>query len=273
MDWFQALVLGAVQGLTEFLPVSSSGHLAIFQKIFGLYNNEQLSNLMLMLDTALHIGTLVAVLIVLWKDIVSILKKPFRPLTLYLIIATIPGFIATLLFGDFFDKVFAGQFIGYTGYCLLATSAILFLTANLREGKIDMERMGVLKPVVIGVMQAIAIFPGVSRSGSTIFGGLAVGVKREETARFSFLLSIVAILGSAVLQGKEILDKGLEQTIGAIGIMPLLLGMAMAAVTGVIALKFVINIVKRGKLWMFGIYTASVGILVLVDFYLTHIVF
>jgi undecaprenyl-diphosphatase len=228
---------------------------------------------MLMLDTALHIGTLVAVFVALRSDIIGILKKPFRPLTLYLVIATVPAVIATLLFGDFFDHVFEGRYAGYTGFFFLATSAILFMTANLKEGKTDMEKMGPFKPIVIGITQALAILPGVSRSGSTIFGGLAVGVKREEAARFSFLLSIVAILGSTVLQGKEVAEKGFGETIGALGIVPLLLGMAVAAVTGYFALRYVINVVKRGKLWMFGIYTTIVGILVLIDFYATHLFF
>jgi undecaprenyl-diphosphatase len=273
MTLWQALLLGAVQGFTEFLPVSSTGHLAILQQAFGFYNNPQLAPMMLLFDTALHVGTLVAVFAALWGDVVGILKKPLRPLTLYLILATIPAVIVTLLFGGFLDKVFSGQYIGFIGYCFLITSVILFMTANIREGKIDMEKMGIFKPLLIGLMQAFAILPGVSRSGSTIFGGLATGVKREDAARFSFLMSIVAILGSVVLQAKDVASAGIAETLGVIGAVPLIASMAMAAITGFIALKLVIKAVKSGKLWMFGIYTAAVGILVLVDFYVTHLVF
>lgn len=273
MNWFQGLILGIVQGLTEFLPVSSTGHLVIFQKLFGFYDVENLKNMMLLLDTALHLGTLVAVFAALWGDISGLLKKPFRALSLYIIIATIPAVIVTLLFGNFLDNVFSGQYVGYMGYCFLITSVILFMTANFREGRVDMEKMGIFRPILIGIMQAVAILPGVSRSGSTIFGGLATGIKRDEAARFSFLLSIIAILGSVVLQVKDVAEVGISQTIGAIGIVPLLLGITMAAITGYIALKFVLDVVKRGKLWVFGIYTGVLGILVLVDFYVTHLIF
>jgi undecaprenyl-diphosphatase len=265
MNWLQAIFIGAVQGLTEFLPVSSSGHLVLFQNMFGMDPNGTMAQ---SFDILLHLGTLIAVVVMLRKELASFFVRPFRELTLSIVIGTLPIVIATVLFGDFFEGAFAGQ---YLGFCFLFTAAIMFLTVRLKPGEVDMEKMGVFRPLIIGAMQAISILPGVSRSGSTIFGGLASGLKREDAAKFSFLLSVVAILGATVYKAKAFL--GADSVIQQIGILPTLLAVAMAAVTGFLAMKFVLNLVKRGKLWYFGIYAAVLGILVLVDQFWTHVVF
>ncbi len=267
MNWLQALVLGAVQGLTEFLPVSSSGHLVLFQTVMGVKGN------MLLFDTVLHLGTLIAVCIVLWKDIVAILKRPIQPLTGYLILATVPAVVATLLFGDFFEQSFASTAGVPLAVGFLVTSLLMFLTPVLREGTIPMERTGVGRSLLVGVAQAVSILPSVSRSGSTIFGSLLTGMTREDATRFSFLMSIPAIVGSLVFQAKDVVDIGLSTALAGIGVGPMVLGIVAATLTGWLAVKLVFDAVKRGKLWMFGVYTTVLAVLILLDNFVTHIVF
>ncbi len=267
MNWLQALVLGAVQGLTEFLPVSSSGHLVLFQSAMGVEGE------MLLFDTMLHVGTLIAVFILVWKDVVALLKKPFSTVMLYLVIATIPTVIAAVFFKDQIDAAFNSKAGMPLGIGFLVTSLLMFVTPLFRRDRFEMEKMGVLRPFIIGIAQALAILPSVSRSGSTIFAGLACGVKREDTARFSFLMAIPAILGSVVFQAKDIYEMGVGQAIDAGLVLITLAGMIIAAVTGYLALKLLIDIVKKGKLWVFGIYTTVLGLMVIFDTLVTHIVF
>lgn len=267
MNWLQALVLGAVQGLTEFLPVSSSGHLVLFQTAMNVQGN------MLMLDTALHVGTLIAVCIVLWRDIVAILKKPLQPLLWYLILATIPAVVATLFFSKFFESSFASTAGVPLALGFLVTAILMFLTSKMRNGSVDMHTMGPWRSLIAGVAQAISILPSISRSGATIFGSLATGMDREHAARFSFLMSIPAILGSVVFQLKDVADVGVSAAMEGIGVVPLLLGVVVAALTGWLALKLVFDAVKRGKLWIFGVYTTVLAALILFDTYVTHFIF
>jgi undecaprenyl-diphosphatase len=267
MNWFQALVLGAVQGLTEFLPVSSSGHLVLFQNMMHIGENP------LLFDTLLHVGTLVAVVIFLWKDIVGLVKHPIRPLMLYLIIATIPAVLAALLFGKQIEAAFGSNAGIPLGLGFLVSAAIMFATPLFKPGKIDMEKMGVLKPFLMGIAQAVAILPSVSRSGATIFTGVATDIKREDVARFSFLMSIPAILGSVVLNAKDIVSLGAGTVANSTNVLMVLAGMVVAALTGYLALKVVIDTIKNGKLWVFGIYTTALGLLIIFDTLVTHIIF
>ena len=267
MNFWQALVLGAVQGLTEFLPVSSSGHLVVFQNAFGI------SGSILLFDTMLHVGTLAAVFIVMWKDIVALLKKPISNLMLYLIIATIPAVIAALLFNKQIDAAFGSNAGVPLGIGFLITSLIMFATPLFRPGKIEMEKMGVLRPFLIGIAQAIAILPSISRSGSTLFAGLASGIKREDVARFSFLMSIPAILGGVVFNAKDVMSMGVGQSMQGIGLLAIIAGMVVAAITGFFALKLVFDFVRNGKLWVFGVYTTVLGTLIILDSLFTHIIF
>jgi undecaprenyl-diphosphatase len=267
MNWLQALVLGAVQGLTEFLPVSSSGHLTLFQIAMNVNENP------LIFDTLLHVGTLIAVVIVLWKDVAALVKRPIQPLMLYLIIATIPAVLAALVFNDQINAAFSSKAGMPLGLGFLVTAAIMFLAPLFRPGKIEMEKMGVLRPFLMGIAQAVAILPSVSRSGATIFGGVASGVKREDVARFSFLMSIPAILGSVVFNIKDIAGMGAGMATDATGILVVLAGMVVAAATGYLALKLVIDTIKKGKLWVFGVYTAVLGLMVIFDTLVTHVIF
>jgi len=263
MTWWQAIILGIVQGLGEFLPISSSGHLVLFQNIFNIEGGE------LVFDTLLHLGTLLAVFIVLWKDIWEILKQPFRKVTLNIIIATIPAIVAALFFEDFINDAFGGS---YLGWGFLLTAVILVLTTRIRESNKDndLDAITTKQSLTMGVMQALAILPGVSRAGSTICGGLYTKGNRDAITRFSFLMSIPAILGSVVFMIKDIVEIGSSETVLVGNVV---LGTISAAVAGVLSLKLMISLVKKGKLWVFGIYVFALGLLVLLDQYFLHLVF
>ena len=268
MNIFEAIILGIVQGLTEFLPVSSSGHLVLLQKIFGI--NEP----GLFYDTMLHLGTLTAVFVVLWKDIWALLKKPIQKLTGYLIIATVPAVIAALLFGDKIEEIFkSAQFLGI---CFLITTVLLVtaellsrraVTNNNLKTENDMKWYDAL---FIGIMQAIAIPPGISRSGATISGALFRKLDRDFAARFSFLLSIPAILGAVVLHSKDLVKNGTAEDVN---MMAVIVGTLCAAVVGFFAVKFMLKIIREKSLFGFAIYTGVLGILILLDQLITRIVF
>jgi len=268
MSVIEAVLLGVIQGLTEFLPVSSSGHLVLFQKIFGIEEPT------LLFDTMLHVGTLAAVFAVLWKDIWAILRKLFQPLTAYLIIATIPTVIAALVFKEQIEHAFeSGQFLGI---CFLITSALLAAAELLSRraatvgGLKTAGEMNWLDALVIGIMQAIAIIPGVSRSGATLSGALSRKLDRDFAARFSFLLSIPAILGAAVLQLKDVVKGGETAAGDGISMAAMIAGTLSAAVVGFFAVRLMLQIVRKKSLWGFVIYTGILGVLVLVDQFVTH---
>jgi undecaprenyl-diphosphatase len=265
MNLLKAIILGAVQGLTEFLPVSSSGHLVLLQKIFGIDEPA------LFFDTMLHVGTLAAVVLTLWRDIWAILKKIIQPLTLFIIIGTIPAVIFALLLKDRIESTFeSGKFLGFA----FIITAIILCTAEYLSKKGNVlkkaEEMNWLDALIIGIMQAIAIIPGISRSGATISGAISRKLNREFAARFSFLLSIPAILGAAVLQTKDLIKVGANEAL--IGAGAVIAGTLTAAVTGFFAVRFMIKIVKEKSLWGFAVYTGILGILVLFDQYISKFI-
>ena len=269
MNIFHAVILGIVQGLTEFLPVSSSGHLVLLQKVFGIEEPA------LFFDTMLHAGTLLAVFAVLWRDIWDILKKIIQPLTGYLIVATIPAVIFALLFGDVIEHAFeTGQFLGI---CFLGTTAILVIAEQLSkrgENTKKADSMTWQDSLIIGVMQMIAIVPGISRSGATISGALFRKLDRDFAARFSFLLSIPAILGATVMQTKDLVTGRAAETAGeSIGAAAVIAGTLTAAVVGFFAIKFMLKIIREKSLYGFAVYTGILGILVLLDQFVTRLVF
>ncbi|MDS1029865.1 undecaprenyl-diphosphate phosphatase [Bacillota bacterium LX-D] len=261
MSIIQAIILGIVQGLTEFLPISSSGHLVLLQKFFGITNSS------LAFDVILHFGTLIAVIIFFWSDIMYIIRKPFGKLPVYLVIGTIPAVIAGLFLNDFFEKLFSsGQTLGLE---FLATGAILWVAESLRSGHKGLKEITATDSLFIGVMQAIAILPAISRSGLTIAGSLFRGLDREFAARFSFLLSIPAILGATVLEGKKLATTGIPLD----SILTLLLGALAAAVAGYIAIKFMLAILNKGSLKVFSYYVFALGFLIILDQLLFHFFF
>jgi undecaprenyl-diphosphatase len=281
MSVFQAIILGVIQGVTEFLPVSSSGHLVLFQKIFGITEPA------LLFDTLVHCGTLAAVVVVLRRDILNILTCLFQPLTLYLIIATIPAVIIALLFKDFIEKAFtSGAFLGFA---FLITAALLWVSEFLfrRPGKPrglpgllegagfprTQDEMSWRDALVIGALQAVAIMPGVSRSGATLSGALSRRLDRDFAARFSFLLSIPAILGALVLQIKDLAGQTAQETAAGIGPLPLAAGALSAALVGFFSIRIMLKIVREKSLLGFALYTALLGAFVLVDRFAVHLVF
>ena len=263
MTVLQAIILGLVQGLCEFLPVSSSGHLVLLQKIFGITEGAMFFTVML------HVATLFAVVWVFRKTLWQMLKNPLSQYPLYIILATVPTVIITLLLGDLVEESYSGNLLGW-GF--LITAAVLSGTeafAHRRRKKLGLEEMGIPHALTVGVAQGLALLPGISRSGMTIAGGLFAGLDRNFAAEFSFLMSIPAILGATVLQVKDVIGAGSLQ----IDLLPVIVGMAAAFVSGLFAIKWMLAIVRKGKLRWFAIYTAILGVLVLADKYFIHIWF
>ncbi|MCL2694785.1 MAG: undecaprenyl-diphosphate phosphatase [Clostridiales bacterium] len=260
MNIWLALLLGLVQGVCEFLPVSSSGHLLLIQKLTGADPNQGGAFFTVML----HMATLAAVCIVYRKTLWALIRRPFQKTVGLLILATVPTVIVALLlkqfFSSFYDKLESGAFLGI---CFSITSALLLCCDGVMaraKSKREMKEMTVRDALVIGGMQAVGILPGVSRSGATISGAVFSGLDRKAAADFSFLLSIPAILGGAVLEGKDALSGG---GLG-VGFLPLLVGMAAAGVTGYFAIRLLIKLITQKKLWGFAVYTAVLGVAVVV---------
>ena len=260
MDWIQALILGIIQGLTEYLPVSSSGHLAIGQAFFGMDNGEE----NLMFTVAVHIATVLSTLVVLWREIEwlfkGVLKFEMNAETKYLlniVVSMIPVGIVGVFFKDQVEEAF-GSGLLLVGFCLLITASLLIFSYYARPRQ--KEDISWKDALIIGIAQAVAVLPGVSRSGSTIATGIMLGNKKEKLAQFSFLMVIPPILGEALLGGLKA-GKG-EAVMGSIELIPLLVGFLAAFISGCLACKLMINLVKRGKLIYFGIYCAILGSLV-----------
>jgi len=259
---FETILLGIVQGLTEFLPVSSSGHLVLLQKVLGMPETG------LLLEILLHMGTLLAVIIVFWKDWMSMLSHPFTSRRVrLLIVATIPAVVAALLLGDLLDRAFSGWFLGIS---FLITAALLFASDPLtrrapggRHARDRIQDMNYKQAAAMGAMQAFALVPGISRSGSTIVGGLAAGVSRRAAAKFSFMMSAIAIVGSLVFKGKDLLDTSAATFEG--GYLALVMGMLAAAVSGYLAIRWMLALIQRASLKWFGLYTLILGMLVMFD--------
>ncbi|WP_243291747.1 undecaprenyl-diphosphate phosphatase [Bacillus sp. FJAT-47783] len=251
MDWMQAIILGFIQGMTEFLPISSTGHLYIGRMLVGLQEAG------LFLDTMLHIGTFLA-LIVFYKEVLfSIVRNPFSKLTFLLIIGTIPAVIVGLLFSDFFDEISkTGETIGWE---FLMTGAFLWFADSAKNGSKRLEHISWLDSFIIGCFQALAIFPAASRSGLTIAGALFRKIEKETAAYFSFLLSIPAIFGAITIQSLELFNGHVQQ----ISFMSLFFATLSSAIFGYIAVKWMIAFVKKYSLKIFSLYVWGLGILLL----------
>ena len=255
MTELQALILGIVQGLTEFLPVSSSGHLELGHALLG---DESTDNLRFAL--VVHVATVLSTIVVFRKDILELLKGLFAfewneptKFVSKLLFSAIPVLIIGLFFKDQIEELFTGNLV-LVGSMLIFTAFLLALPGFIKvnDGKITF-----FKALIIGVAQAVAVIPGISRSGSTIATGLLLGTKKEEVARFSFLMVLIPILGAAFLDmvGGDITSS---ESISAI---PLFIGFIAAFVTGLLACSWMIKIVKRGKLIYFSIYCLIVGVI------------
>lgn len=245
MNVFQAVVLGIVQGIAEFLPISSSGHLTVFQTLLGVQQPS------FFYDVMLHVATLIPIFIVFWEDIFKLIKNPFQKTTYLLVIATLPTVIFVLIFGDLTDKYFSGGQL--LPFCFILTGCMLLYTDKKSEEPGEKkEEVGYFEAIIIGCMQAIGSLPGVSRSGSTITGALASGISKEEAARFSFLMAIPAILGALVLQLKDLITG--DVVIVNESVFPMILGCIAAAVSGYFAIRFLLALIKKSKLEYFAFY-------------------
>jgi len=259
MNVIQAALLGLVQGLGEFLPISSSGHLMLGRMVLGL-NIDQSSGAYHMLDILLHVGTLIPVLIVFWKDWWAILRNPFKSKTLLLLfIASMPTLAVKFIFDDFLDGAETGWFLGVS---FLLTAVFLLIAESVsahRESRTD--KPSFLHAIVMGCMQGVALLPGVSRSGSTLAGGLLSGLDRKSAAKFSFMMSAPAIAGALLLEGKDALEEG---WFSQLELLPTLVGMAVACVSGYIAIRFMLALISRTSLNWFALYVAILGLVFLV---------
>lgn len=259
MSWFEALILGIVQGLTEFLPVSSSGHLEIGQALLGTSGEENL-----LFAVVVHAATVLSTLVILWREVAQLFKGTFttfkwnqdKDYVAKIVVSMIPVFIVGMFFKDQVEAFF-GNGLLIVGICLIITALLLwlseFLTKRLnRQGHVVTYR----DALIIGCAQAVAVLPGLSRSGTTIATGLMCGVSKEQVAKFSFLMVLIPILGDALLELKDILTGEVVVTIGW---LPLVVGFIAAFATGCFACRLMIDIVRRQKLIYFAVYCLCVG--------------
>ena len=263
MEWFEALILGIIQGLTEYLPVSSSGHLAIGANLFGLSGEENLT-----FTVAVHVATVLSTIVILWREIVwlftDLFKFKWNEGTKYIVnilISMIPVAIVGLFFKDKVEAIF-GSGLLVVGICLLVTATLLAFSYWARPRQ--RENISPLHAFIIGVAQALSVLPGLSRSGSTIATGLLLGNKKERLAQFSFLMVIPPILGEALLDVKDMAEMGVSQAMAGISPLALAVGFLAAFISGCLACKWMISIVKKGKLIWFALYCAVVGTLTIV---------
>lgn len=264
MTWLEALILGIVQGLTEFLPVSSSGHLEIGQALLGTAGEENL-----LFAVVVHAATVLSTLVILWREVAQLFKGTFttvrwnkdKDYVAKILVSMIPVFIVGMFFKDQVEAFF-GNGLRIVGICLIVTAFLLWLSEFLTK---RMNRQGhevsYRDALIIGCAQAVAVLPGLSRSGTTIATGLLCGVRKEEVAKFSFLMVLIPILGDALLELKDILTG---EVVVSIGWLPLVVGFTAAFVTGCFACRFMIDIVRRQKLTYFAIYCLCVGIFAIV---------
>lgn len=264
MEIWKAIIVGIVQGLAEFLPVSSSGHIVLTQYLLGIREVGSDHQPDLSFEIILHLGTLVSVLIFFWPSLWRLVQSLFTPsmvedrkMIMWLGIATLPAVVAALLFKDFFDSVPGNPFM--VSAFLILTGLILFIPRLVKGQK---DKVGLKSAIIMGIGQALAILPGISRSGSTIAAGLVSGVKAEKAAEFSFLMSIPAIAGGFVLTMKDQMERtdSFSEAFMSCFSTPYLAGAAAAAIVGLLAIYLVMGAVKRGKLEYFSYYCFAAGI-------------
>lgn len=259
MSWIEALVLGIIQGLTEFLPVSSSGHLQIFSTFFGIQGEENLT-----FAVAVHAATVCSTIVVLRNEIWELLRGLFRfswnPETIYIakiVLSMIPVAVVGLFFKDYVESIF-GAGLTIVGISLLITAGLLAFAYYARPRQ--KTSISFRDAFIIGIAQACAVLPGLSRSGSTIATGILLGNNKEKVAKFSFLMVLVPILGEAFL---DLLKGGFSPAASGISMLSLVVGFLAAFLSGYVACSWMLNLVKKGKLIWFAIYCLIVGLLIL----------
>ncbi|MFA0815876.1 MAG: undecaprenyl-diphosphate phosphatase [Anaerofustis sp.] len=272
MNTLQAIILGIIQGITEFLPISSSGHLVIAQSLFGI-NNDNLA-----ITIVLHLGTFFAIIAAypasVWNlikeffgmlfDLIrfkgfNLSKSKYRYYLIYIVIASIPAGIVGVLLNDLIENVFSKVFI--VSMTLFLTGFILLLGEKISQNNHkEIQQLGFGKSIIVGLFQMVAILPGISRSGTTMVGGLVCGLKKEEALEFSFLLALPAILGSVLIEMKDIVKM-----IDEISMIPVVCGFITSLIIGYLSIKLFNLIVKKGHLVYFSVYCWTVGLLLAVN--------
>ncbi len=256
MDYLTAILLGVVQGTSEFLPISSDGHLVIAEALLSRWNGSPPNTHNIAWMIALHIGTLLSILVVFRTRLLEVLRRP--RLLLAVIVATLPLVVVGLLWKDEVDRLFDSTLAAGIGLC--GTAVLMALAGRVEHGELTLGDVRPRDALLIGLLQTLAVLPGVSRSGSTIFGGLATGLQREAAAHFSFYIAVPALAGAAVLHARDLLEQGP----GNVPPGPLLAGALTAFVVGVFALQMLLRLVTRRKLHWFAWYCAIVGVATIV---------
>lgn len=268
MTYFMSIIMGAIQGVAEFLPISSSGHLSLFQTFFGM---EDVESTHMFFAVLLHFGTFISVCLVYWKDIVEMITEfvrgvaslfsrkgnregipPARRLVLLIVVATLPLFVMVFI-KDYIDALFQNSIS--VSMALIATGFILFFSDRMAKGRKTERKATVADALMVGVAQAIAVIPGLSRSGTTISAGMLRGFERNFAVRFSFLMSLPAVLGANVLEFKDAIEVGLDTSL-----LPIyLVGVAVSAVVGYFSIRLVKSLADKGKFGRFAYYCWAVG--------------
>lgn len=257
MSVWIAILLGIVQGLTEFLPISSSGHLVLFEQIFNITQNR------ILFDVVLHLGTFVAVVIFYRKKIVKLFKNPFSLDVQHLAFATLPTLVIALIFKDFFVESFNGSTLAIGFF---VTAIFMIICSVMSKKYYQYKSINFSKSFIVGIFQGVAILPGISRSGSTITSALVQGVKREDAVEFSFLLSLPIILASAVFEFFEL--KGTQVNISA---SCMILGFVFSVLFGFLAIKLMNFIVKKARYEFFAIYLFLLAGFLVLNTYVLHL--
>lgn len=261
MQTFFSAIMGIIQGLAEFLPISSSGHLLVGEKLLGLLGFQTDNTLALFV--MLHMGTLIAVAVIFWRDWLDMVMHPIKNKTLLLLfLASVPALIAAVLLGKSIDSLFTGWFLGPS---FLITALFLCLIEMIgkrrKEGSLVSDKVTLPRAALMGGFQAVALLPGVSRSGATLLGGVSGGLSRAAAAKFSFMMSAPAILGSFLMEGKDAIETG---GLGSLLSFDILVGVLFAAVSGYLAIRYMLKLIERVSFFKFALYVALVGIFVLI---------
>jgi len=268
MTTLQALILGIVQGVAEFLPISSSGHLIVLQRVFGIEEPH------VTFDIFLHVGSLVAIAMVFWKDILEILKNPLGKMTWLLVVGSIPAVVVGVVMytGGILENNFRSGI--WLACAFTLTGFILLVADKMPEGEKGDSEITFKDALVVGFFQAMALPPGISRSGTTIMGGLSCGISRAAAAKFSFMLAIIAIAGAglldlvASLRGSGYDERFAEAS--SIGAVPMIVGFVASVVVGYVSIRLLLELIKKCRLKYFSFYVWGLAALIAVDYFIVN---
>ncbi len=261
MSYLFSAIVGIVQGLAEFLPISSSGHIIVAEKLLSRLGYEGSAN-PLAFSVMLHMGTLLAVAAIFWKDWIDMILHPVKNRTLLLLfIASLPALLLVIAFGDLIDSLFEGWFLGIAFLITAAFLVLIEMVERWNTGRAKKTQVNIPTAVTMGVFQGIALLPGVSRSGSTLLGGVSSGLNRQTAAKFSFMMSAPAILGGFLSEGKKALE---QDALPAMFSPESLIGFIFAAIFGFLAIRYMLRLIERISFYKFALYVGIVGIVVII---------